>query len=74
LAGHAKKVVDSIAKEIGDWWQKNRAEAVDWGVRINFISAGVAVLGLAGADMQIATAAVSAIVGGEKVIEAIRRK
>lgn len=69
----AKDIVDSVGNQIGAWWKQNGTDAVDWGARISFITAGVAMLGWAGADMTIATSAVAAIVGGEKVIGAVRR-
>jgi hypothetical protein len=41
-------------------------------MRIPAFAAGVAALGLAGANMTIATSAVAAIVGGTKVIRAMK--
>jgi hypothetical protein len=71
LLGKARDIVNSVGTQINAWWNSNAAEATDWGVRIPVITAGVAMLGWAGADMMIATTAVAAIVGGGKVIKAI---
>jgi hypothetical protein len=68
----ATKAAAAVGKRVETWWEENGNEAVDWGVRLNFFTAGVAALGWAGASMPIATAAVAAIVGGGKVVDAIR--
>jgi hypothetical protein len=67
-----REVVDSVSSEINSWWKKNGADAADWGVRLPVFAAGVGMLGWAGANMTIATTAVAAMVGGPKVVEAIR--
>ena len=70
--GKASKAVRAVAKEVNSWWKNNAPEAIDWGVRIPTFVAGVAALGWAGANMTIATSAIAAMVGGTKVIDAIR--
>jgi hypothetical protein len=72
LLDKAKEVVTAVSKEIEAWFAKNANEVVDWGVRLPTFAAGVGMLGLVGADMTIATSAVAAIVGGTKVVNAIR--
>jgi len=73
LVSKAIDVVKSVGTEVNDWFAKNGSEAVDWGVRISFLTAGIAALGWAGADMRIATTVISTIVGGKKVIDILRR-
>jgi hypothetical protein len=73
LAGKAKEIVDEVAAQFKLWWKKNASEATDWLVRIPTLTASIAALGLAGADMTFATVAVGALVGGPKVITAIKR-
>jgi hypothetical protein len=72
LAGKAKEVVDEVAAQFKTWLKANAVETIDWGIRLPVITAFTAALGWAGADMTIATAAVSALVGGQKVITAIK--
>lgn len=74
LLGKAREVVNSIGQEINIWWTKNAHEAVDWCMRIPALGIGVGVLGLAGADMTVATSAIVALVGGPKVIDVVRSK
>lgn len=74
LLTSAKKIVVSVGKQVNDWWAKNAPEAIDWTVRLPVLAGGVALLGWAGANMTIATSAVAAIVGGPKVIAAIRNQ
>jgi hypothetical protein len=74
LLGRASAVVNSVGNQINDWWKENGAEAVNWGMRVPVFAAGVAMLGLAGANMAIATSAVAAIVGGTKVVQAMRTR
>jgi hypothetical protein len=72
LAGKAKEIVDEIAARLKGGWKKNADDATDWLVRIPILAVGIAALRMAGADMSYATAAVGALVGGPKVITAIR--
>jgi hypothetical protein len=72
LLGRAHDLVNSVGEEISHWWTNNSAEAVDWGVRLPVVGAGVALLNWAGADMSIATMAVAAMVGGANVIGAFK--
>ena len=74
LVRKAAKVVESVGKGISKWWEKNEGEAIDWAVRIPVLTAGVAALGWAGANMAVATTAVAALVGGEKVLKAISKR
>jgi hypothetical protein len=74
LLGKASDVVNSVGGQINGWWRKHGSEAIDWGMRVPVFAAGVAMLGWAGADMTVATSAVAALVGGTKVINALRRK
>lgn len=73
LVKRANDVVRSVGNEVKGWLSKNGAELVDWSVRIPFFTAGVAALGWAGADMTVATTAIAAIVGGQKVVDVLRR-
>jgi hypothetical protein len=62
-----------LGQQLHAWWRNNGAEAADWSVRIPVLAAGVAVLGLAGADPAYSTPIMGALVGGEKVIKALKR-
>jgi len=72
LLRKARSVVDGVGDKVNGWWTANGDEAFDWSVRLSFFVAGVAGLGWAGANMTIATSAVAALVGGSKVVKAIK--
>ena len=72
FAGKAKEVVDEVAAQFNAWWKANGAQAIDWGIRLPVIFAATGLLGWAGANMTVATTAVSALVGGPNVITAIK--
>jgi len=72
LAGKAKKIADDLCVQFEVWWKKNKGEAIDWAVRIPTLTASIAALGWTGANMTYATAAVSALIGGSKVVAAIK--
>ena len=72
FAGKAKEVVDEVAAQFNAWWKANGAQMIDWGIRLPVIIASTGLLGWAGANMTVATTAVSALVGGPKVITAIK--
>jgi len=72
FAGKAKEVVDEVAAQFNAWWKANGAQAIDWGIRLPVIIASTGLLGWAGANMTVATTAVSALVGGPNVITAIK--
>jgi hypothetical protein len=55
------------------WWKKNEQEAIDWAFRISVLTAGVAALGWAGANMLVGTTAAAALVGGKKALKAINK-
>lgn len=74
LVGKAAKVVESVGNGVSRWWEKNQDEAYDWGLRIPVLTAGVAALGWAGANMVVATTAMAALVGGKKVLKAIGKR
>jgi hypothetical protein len=74
LVTKAKDVVRSVSKQVNNWFSINGAEIVDWTVRIPVFTAGVAALGWAGANMTVATTAIGAIVGGQKVADVLRQK
>ncbi len=74
LMTKAKDVVRSVGNQVNDWFDANGTEIVDWSVRIPFFTAGVAALGWAGANMTVATTTIAAIVGGQKVIDVLRRR
>ena len=69
----AKDVVTSVGNQVNNWLESNGAELVDWSVRIPSFAAGVAALGWAGANMTVATTAIAAIVGGQKVVDVLKR-
>lgn len=73
LSAEAGRVVDAVGAQINAWWVQNGSEAVDWAIRLPAFMGGVAALSWAGANMMVATTAVAAMVGGEKVLEAIKR-
>ena len=72
FAGKAKEVVDEVAAQVNVWWKANGAQVIDWGIRLPVIIASTGLLGWAGANMTVATTAVSALVGGPNVITAIK--
>lgn len=72
--GKAAYVVESVGNGINKWWKKNEQEAIDWAFRIPVLTAGVAALGWAGANMLVGTTAVAALVGGKKVLKAISKR
>lgn len=72
LLRKTRSVVSSVGDKVNDWWAVNGGEAIDWSMRLSFFTAGVAGLGWAGANMTIATSAVAALVGGSKVVKAIK--
>lgn len=70
----AAAVVQSVGNGINKWWKKNEGEAIDWAFRLPVLTAGVAALGWAGANMLVGTTAVAALVGGKKVLNAINKR
>ena len=70
----AAKAIESVGNGFNRWWKKNGDEAIDWAVKIPVMTAGVAALGWAGANMTVGTTIVAALVGGKKVIKAIRKR
>jgi hypothetical protein len=72
LLGKAGEVVTNVGDQVTAWWKENGAEVVDWAVRLPAFVGGVAALGWAGASMGVATTAVAALVGGEKVLKVIK--
>jgi hypothetical protein len=74
LLGKAANVVESVGNGINKWWKKYEDEAIDWTVRIPVLTAGVAALGWAGANMLVGTTVVAALVGGKKVLKAIGKR
>jgi hypothetical protein len=74
LVAEAKDTVRNVGSQVNNWFQTNGSEVVDWSVIIPFFTAGVAALGWAGANMTIATTAIAAIVGGQKVADVLMRK
>jgi hypothetical protein len=69
--GRAKRILQSVARQVEDWWSEHAAEVVDWGVRIPFLAGGTALLNAAGANMTVGTIALSTLVGGQKVAQAV---
>ena len=74
LLTRASAAVRGVAHDLELWLGENRAEAVDWVIRIPVFGAGVAMLNLAGANMTVATAALATLVGGAEVAEVTRGK
>jgi hypothetical protein len=74
LLNTATKAIESVGNGLNRWWRKNREEAIDWAIRMPVITAGVAALGWAGANMTVGTTIVAALVGGKKVTKAIRKR
>ncbi len=72
LLGQAGRVVSSVGERVTNWWRENGAEAMDWAVRVPVFVGGVALLGWAGANMTVGTTAIAALVGGKKVLDAIK--
>jgi hypothetical protein len=72
--GKAAHVVERVGNGINKWWKENEHEAIDWAFRIPVLTAGVAALGWAGANMLVGTTAVAALVGGKKVLKAISKR
>lgn len=74
LFNNATKAIESVGNGLNRWWKKNSEEAIDWAIRMPVITAGVAALGWAGANMTVGTTIVAALVGGKKVMKAIRKR
>ncbi|MDO9297210.1 hypothetical protein [Bradyrhizobium sp.] len=74
LLGRAGRVVGSMGETLTTWWKENGAEAMDWAIRVPVFVGGVAMLGWAGADMTVGTTAMAALVGGQKVLSAIKAR
>jgi hypothetical protein len=72
LAGKAKKIADEVGAQLKAWWEANAADARDWCIRLPIFTASIGALGLVGADMHFATPMVGVLVGGQKVITAIK--
>jgi hypothetical protein len=72
LLGKAGEIVTSVGNQVTAWWKENGTEVVDWAVRLPAFVGGIAALGWAGASMGVATTAVAALVGGDKVMKAIK--
>jgi hypothetical protein len=70
----AAKAVESVGNGINRWWKANEDEAIDWALRIPVLTAGVAALGWAGANMTVGTTVVAALVGGTRVLKAIGKR
>lgn len=70
----ASDVVKSVGNKIEEWWKDNGAEAIDWGFRLPVLAGGVGLLNLAGAQMGVATVAVAALVGGQKVASVLVKR
>jgi hypothetical protein len=68
------KAIESVGNGINRWWKANEDEAIDWAIRIPVVTAGVAALGWAGANMTVGTTVVAALVGGTRVLKAISRR
>ena len=72
FAGKTKKMVDWVGTQFKAWWAANEPEGRDLCVRLPVLAASIGALNLVGADMQFATPVVSAIVGGQPAITAIK--
>lgn len=70
----AAAAVESVGSKINRYWKKYEGETIDWAIRIPVLTAGVAALGWAGANMLVGTTALAALVGGEKVLKAISKR
>jgi hypothetical protein len=68
------KAIESVGNGVNRWWKANEDEAIDWAVRIPVLTAGVAALGWAGANMTVGTTVVAALVGGTRVLRAISKR
>lgn len=65
--------IESLAGEIDDWWENNRADAVDWCIRFPAIGAAIGLLNFAGANSLVATAAAVAAIGGPKLYDKVKK-
>ena len=70
----AAAAVESVGSKINRYWKKYEGETIDWAIRIPVLTAGVAALGWAGANMLVGTTALAALVGGEKILKAISKR
>lgn len=66
--------VEGLAESINEWWKDNSADAIDLAVRIPVAVGSIALLSQAGAEMTTATAGIFAMVGGQRVIDALKTK
>jgi hypothetical protein len=72
LLGKAADVVNSVGDQVTKWWKENGTDVADWAIRLPILTGGIAALGWAGADMVVGTTAIAALVGGDKVLKAIK--
>lgn len=72
MAGKAEKIADEVGAQLKAWWEANAADARDLCIRLPIFTASIGALGLAGADMYFATPMVGVLVGGQKMITAIK--
>lgn len=67
-----QNLLEELLEEFELWIREHKPELVDWVSRLSLSSAFIGLMGLCGAYMPLATAAVLAVVGGEKVVKAIK--
>lgn len=68
----ANEQLGLLRKEVGTWWEKNRADAVDWCIRFPAIGGAIGLLNMVGATPVLATTAAIAAIGGPKLARSIR--
>jgi hypothetical protein len=70
--GQAGAIVNSLAEQLGAWWEANKSEATDWIVRVPIMVGATELFHMAGANMFSATAAIVGLVGGPKAVQTYR--
>ena len=73
FAAKAKVVVSEVANQIGQWWQKHAAEAVDWSIRMPAMAGTLALFHGVGANMWWATPIAAQMTGGDKITSLLRK-
>jgi len=73
FAGKAQDIVDWVGAQIKAWWDANPVEGRDFCVRLPTFLASIGAVGLLGGHMtDVTTAVLGALIGGPRVITAIK--
>lgn len=66
--------VENIADDYSNWYKEHKSEAIDLSLRLPVVIASIGLLNQLGAEMTVATTAIFALVGGDKIREIVSKK